>query len=302
MHFSATNITSHRFSFNGHEKDDELKGPSNHISFGDYGYDPRLGRRWQLDPKASKYPHYSPYSAFESNPILNVDVDGKEPRWGQLANLSRIQGEMAKVYRSTDIVKMSLSGRLDAMQAHFEANRTFKYDAKSGGFKETSSEASNVGRYIYTEKVGWIDMNHFFGMASVAAKSSPALAKEYSYESENIQGAYNSSESSYSYEDLPSDFAGIDFIKQYGSDLKNGKVSLMDAVSNYLTSLGATDPSKAPNSDYIPYFADDKAPKNMSPVGLTGNELKEAGKASFERKSNKVQDQINKAHEQISNE
>lgn len=36
----------YRFGFNGWEKDDEIKGSGNHLSFGDYGYDPRTGRRW----------------------------------------------------------------------------------------------------------------------------------------------------------------------------------------------------------------------------------------------------------------
>jgi len=41
---------SYRFGFGGHEKDDEVKGSGNHLSFGDMGYDPRIGRRWRPDP------------------------------------------------------------------------------------------------------------------------------------------------------------------------------------------------------------------------------------------------------------
>lgn len=33
---------------------------------------------WQIDPLTSKYPYYSPYSAFGNNPILYVDNDGRE--------------------------------------------------------------------------------------------------------------------------------------------------------------------------------------------------------------------------------
>jgi hypothetical protein len=40
----------YRFGFGGHEKIDELKGSGNHLAFGDYGYDARLGRRWNIDP------------------------------------------------------------------------------------------------------------------------------------------------------------------------------------------------------------------------------------------------------------
>jgi hypothetical protein len=72
------NGSSYRYGFNGHEKDDEIKGSGNHLSFGDYGYDPRLVRRWNVDPLASKYPHQSPYTAFNNNPIYYTDPDGRE--------------------------------------------------------------------------------------------------------------------------------------------------------------------------------------------------------------------------------
>ena len=68
----------YRFGFGGHEKEDEIKGAGNHISFGDYGYDPRVVVRWRPDPLTAKYPHISPYAAFGNNPILYVDVDGEE--------------------------------------------------------------------------------------------------------------------------------------------------------------------------------------------------------------------------------
>ncbi len=256
---------------------------------------------WSVDPLAQKYPDLSPYCAFANNPIMFIDQDGREPRWGQLGNLNQIKGEMAKVYTSNTVSQMSMSNLLGAMQQHFEANRTFKYDEKSGSFNETSSKANNVNRYMYTEKSGWIDMNHFFAIAQKTLDHGGALAEEYAYESENIQGKYKGSESSYSYEDLPSNFAGIDFISKFGSDLKKGNIGLMDAVDSYFKSLGATDPSKAPNAEFIPYFADDKAPKNYTPQGLIGDKLKNASKASFDKKSPQAKERIQKAQKQITN-
>lgn len=74
----ANAVWTYGFGFCGHEKDDEVKGKGNHISFGNYGYDPRTGRRWQIDPKTSKYPDISPYSFCFNSPIYVVDVDGLE--------------------------------------------------------------------------------------------------------------------------------------------------------------------------------------------------------------------------------
>jgi len=67
----------YRFGFNGFEKDDEVKGSGNHISFGDYGYDPRVVVRWRHDPEFAQFPEYSPYVAFINNPIFYRDIGGR---------------------------------------------------------------------------------------------------------------------------------------------------------------------------------------------------------------------------------
>jgi hypothetical protein len=94
--------TPYRYGMNGHEKDDEIKGSGNHLSFGDYGYDPRIGRRWNVEPLIKKYPFHSSYLTFANNPILFSDPDGRdiivlsygekdpnsnEHRWGHQAML-----------------------------------------------------------------------------------------------------------------------------------------------------------------------------------------------------------------------
>jgi len=68
---------AYRFGFGGHEKDDEIKGSGNHISFNDYGYDPRTGRRFGNDPVFN--PSISPYAVFNNNPNFYVDPDGQSP-------------------------------------------------------------------------------------------------------------------------------------------------------------------------------------------------------------------------------
>ena len=74
------NSNSYRFGFGGYEKDDEIKGVGNHLSFGDYGYDPRLIRRWRIDPLWKKYPDISNYSFAANNPIIIIDEEGEEIR------------------------------------------------------------------------------------------------------------------------------------------------------------------------------------------------------------------------------
>ena len=64
----------YRFGFNGQESDDEVSGLKNSLTATFWQYSPRLGVRWNVDPKPN--PSISPYSTFMSNPILNIDVAG----------------------------------------------------------------------------------------------------------------------------------------------------------------------------------------------------------------------------------
>ncbi len=70
--------SSNRWGFGGHEKDDEVRGIGNRLSFGDYGYDPRKAMRQNIDPLIGKYPGFSSYLAFGDNPIMFSDPDGRE--------------------------------------------------------------------------------------------------------------------------------------------------------------------------------------------------------------------------------
>lgn len=71
--------SSYLFGFGSYEKDDEIKGSGNHLSFGDYGYDPRTGRRWTIDKMSIKLPFVSPYVYCLNNPILMFDAGGLYP-------------------------------------------------------------------------------------------------------------------------------------------------------------------------------------------------------------------------------
>jgi len=69
-------IRSYRFGFNGQEKDNEIYGDGNCYTADYWQYDPRLGRRWNVDPMTGSFPHQSPYCAFDNNPIYYTDPTG----------------------------------------------------------------------------------------------------------------------------------------------------------------------------------------------------------------------------------
>jgi hypothetical protein len=68
------NYQNYRYGFNSQENDDEIKGQSNSLGAKYWEYDPRVGRRWNLDPR--HIPGISPYAAFNNNPIFNNDSLG----------------------------------------------------------------------------------------------------------------------------------------------------------------------------------------------------------------------------------
>ena len=73
-----TFLKSTRYGFNGKMKDSEVEGEGDVYDFGARMYDARLGRWLSLDPEQKKYPHISPYNAFENNPVCFKDPDGKD--------------------------------------------------------------------------------------------------------------------------------------------------------------------------------------------------------------------------------
>jgi hypothetical protein len=73
------NLSNNRYGFGGtHEMDNEVKGGvGNHLSFGEFGYDTRVGRRFNLDPERSSTPDFTPYRFAFDNPIFWMDGNGK---------------------------------------------------------------------------------------------------------------------------------------------------------------------------------------------------------------------------------
>lgn len=68
----------YRYSFQGQERDDEIKGEGNSINYKYRMHDPRLGRFFAVDPLAAKYPHNSVYAFSENNVVHAVELEGLE--------------------------------------------------------------------------------------------------------------------------------------------------------------------------------------------------------------------------------
>ncbi|WP_316769375.1 hypothetical protein [Pedobacter frigiditerrae] len=221
-----------------------------------------------------------------------------EPKWGQLGNKQQIKNEVNKITSINGFNNLSLKNKLSNLQAHFFADRMYTRDFQNNLIDAPNSKF--VDRYVYTLDRGWIDMHHFFYAAYLSESYSPLIAGIATSTAEEIQGNITSlNNSSFSYEDKPSNLAGIDFWQKYHNSLDNGSLDFQTAIVNYLTLLNAKEPTEAPNFEYIPHIIDGLAPKNKNYKGLTGEELRTLAKESYCKKTLQAKMNIWEAHKKF---
>jgi filamentous hemagglutinin len=158
-----------------------------------------------------------------------------------------------------------------------EAEKALKRLGETEGMFGTTPKTTphfnqKEGRYIYTEKGGWVDMVHFLFYAGKAyqykkdgEKNPIGEAVQDGYWQEKFDSAH----SAFSYEDLPSDKFGADFAVNHFDP--NSDLTFAEQVQNYLNNvLKATDPQKAPNYNNLPEGDSKKEPsrknKTTTPV------------------------------------
>jgi RHS repeat-associated protein len=220
----------YRYAFNGMEQDPEVSGDGNSYTTEFRQYDPRLGRWKSLDPLMAKFPNSSPYVAFADNPIVYVDPDGGEPvKKGVIAI-------------STLIWLLGSDGidDLNSFSDHFELGGSY-------------------GRYLYSDKWGWVDMKHFSSAAEntddlLQTGHAVLLLGEFVESTQYLNG----DASGFDPEDLPSNLLGVYFETYLESEAAEGK-SLVENLESYLLELGFSDDptNDAPNYDVLPETHDD---------------------------------------------
>ena len=101
---------NYKYGFNGMEKDDEIYGYGNLYTAEFWTYDPRIGRRWNIDPVT--VPSESPYAAFRNNPIFLNDPNGdcsdcpKPDKKGKREGVSQTT---THTYRYSDPMNMGMT-------------------------------------------------------------------------------------------------------------------------------------------------------------------------------------------------
>ena len=125
----------YRFGFNNFENDNEVIGVGNYISFGDYGYDPRTGRRFNQDPLFKKYPSESNYIFVSNNPTVYRDLKGKDKTITYIIKTEF--GPFVRTVVQKNIVEFGLEKYSDGMgysyrPTAYDLNQTITIDMASG--------------------------------------------------------------------------------------------------------------------------------------------------------------------------
>ncbi len=159
------NDADYRFSFNGMEKDDEVKsglGNSNTSYFRQY--DTRLGRWLTIDPKRSAWE--SPYASMSNNPILYMDPNGDTIIWAGGEQNDKLKARVEelraqstafdKLYlemmNSEEIIHVSIDQQAMADRGYPTANGMFSTGRNEDGSSNVFFKNEDVNITTITEE------------------------------------------------------------------------------------------------------------------------------------------------------
>ncbi len=106
----------YRYGFNGMEKDSKTANDAFPITIGIGAriYDDNLGRWLSLDPLMKKYSEFSPYIISINNPIIFIDIDGRDfIVSNSLFNNSSVYQTCLKVYTNHIILSLIIDIKED---------------------------------------------------------------------------------------------------------------------------------------------------------------------------------------------
>jgi RHS repeat-associated protein len=186
----------YRYGFNGKENDNEVKGEGNQQDYGMRIYDGRIGKFLSVDPLASEFPSWSPYSYGFNNPIFWTDPTGAAPEppstivdeRGNVVGGSNTDGDLG-VYRVSGVTR-----------GNFDASKIEQYKNQGTKIGETYSlysfQSPSTGKWL-----GHVNIDN--GAELSISKATQTLGKfmsthswkesldEYMNHAGNFKGAYD---------------------------------------------------------------------------------------------------------------
>lgn len=150
---SSTNSVQ-AYKYNGKELD--MKKSLNWYDYGARMYDPVIGRWHAVDPSSEKYCNWSPYTYCKDNPILRIDIDGKDDyvvsKTGKLTHLKE-KKDKDVLYAYTGNEKSPKSENSIEMNEKGLLGNMVDNQRKHGGYKSFGStsnltDAANLFQFV----------------------------------------------------------------------------------------------------------------------------------------------------------
>lgn len=130
---------SYRYGFNGQEMSNEIKGVGNSYTAEFWEYDPRAGRRWNVDPVID--PSESPYATNKNNPILFDDPEGDCPTCPKPEKDGKAEGDITTT--STRVFG-ARNSYVDKQNWHWHAGSE-EYKTKAGWYNDADYQKALSG-------------------------------------------------------------------------------------------------------------------------------------------------------------
>jgi hypothetical protein len=138
----------YRYGFNGQEKSDEIKGEANSYTAEFWEYDPRIGRRWNIDPITKEYE--SPYASLGNNTIWLNDENGADtskPKESLVAKLDDALGGVDKNEKKIDVLRAGIKNQA----GEIAKNKNLQALASDGMLNATTAEEFKANLSLYSE-------------------------------------------------------------------------------------------------------------------------------------------------------
>jgi len=203
-------------------------------------YSPELGRFLNQDPIGYK-DSMNLYAYVNDNPVNFVDPSGEVPNLAQ-------DTDMMRVYNDIRMIEIKREGA-----SKEDIISSIKNEFASGYF-------GNPNGFIYTEKEGWIDMQHFWNTvyySNMIGSISRDMKSEVGvfavgYLVEALQFIL-SMDSGFSYEDVNSNYLGAIFYRDSISQ-ENSDKKVSDLFHDFIMDLNPMPPEEAPNYNNLPEY------------------------------------------------
>lgn len=178
----------YRYGFNGQEKSEEIQEGGNSYTAQFWEYDPRIGRRWNLDPKPRI--GISDYLVLDNNPIINVDPKGdlffklfgstSEQRQAAKAFAQENGGEVRKLLSSKIHVNYNEGyTTYDGDKKVYNVSNRDQY-FRSNGRIETGTI---IGNYYHDKKVDYWNSHGVDRNGNIYFKPASGRAEYFALES-----------------------------------------------------------------------------------------------------------------------